>query len=89
VAGDVSLRPRDRVGRRDEQEAARPMRQARQPSREALLDGRSTIGWPKHPCAAADDAFTAYEALLGLGIAPSDIAMAGESQTGRVATTRP
>ena len=35
---------------------------------------------PKHPYpAAVDDAFTAYEALLGLGIAPSDIAFAGES----------
>ena len=33
---------------------------------------------PKHPYPAAVDAFTAYAALLGLGIAPSDIAFAGD-----------
>ena len=34
---------------------------------------------PKHPYPAAVDAFTACAALLGLGIAPSDIAYAGNS----------
>ena len=38
---------------------------------------------PEHPYpAAVDDAFAAYEALLQTGVAPSDIAFAGESAGG-------
>ena len=41
---------------------------------------------PEHPYpAAVDDALAAYEALLGDGIAPSDIAFAGESAGGGLA----
>jgi acetyl esterase/lipase len=41
---------------------------------------------PEHPYpAAVDDALTAYEALLHNGIAPSDIAFAGESAGGGLA----
>jgi acetyl esterase/lipase len=41
---------------------------------------------PEHPYpAAVDDAFAAYEALLHNGIAPSDIAFAGESAGGGLA----
>jgi monoterpene epsilon-lactone hydrolase len=41
---------------------------------------------PEHPYpAAVDDAFTAYEAVLDNGIAPSDIAFAGESAGGGLA----
>ena len=41
---------------------------------------------PEHPYpAAVDDAFAAYEALLDSGIAPSDIAFAGESAGGGLA----
>jgi len=41
---------------------------------------------PEHPYpAAVDDALTAYEALLDNGIAPSDIAFAGESAGGGLA----
>jgi monoterpene epsilon-lactone hydrolase len=41
---------------------------------------------PEHPYpAAVDDALTAYEALLGNGIAPSDIAFAGDSAGGGLA----
>ena len=41
---------------------------------------------PEHPYpAAVDDAFAAYEALLQSGIAPSDIAFAGESAGGGLA----
>src|SRR5437868_4587195 len=41
---------------------------------------------PEHPYpAAVDDALAAYEALLHNGIAPSDIAFAGDSAGGRLA----
>jgi epsilon-lactone hydrolase len=41
---------------------------------------------PEHPYpAAVDDAFAAYEALLDSGVAPSDIAFAGESAGGGLA----
>jgi epsilon-lactone hydrolase len=41
---------------------------------------------PEHPYpAAVDDALAAYESLLGNGIAPSDIAFAGESAGGGLA----
>jgi epsilon-lactone hydrolase len=41
---------------------------------------------PEHPYpAAVDDALTAYEALLDCGIAPADIAFAGESAGGGLA----
>jgi monoterpene epsilon-lactone hydrolase len=41
---------------------------------------------PEHPYpAAVDDALAAYEALLGSGIAPSDIVFAGESAGGGLA----
>src|SRR3954447_18768116 len=41
---------------------------------------------PEHPYpAAVDDALAAYEALLGNGIAPSDVAFAGESAGGGLA----
>src|SRR6201999_2154961 len=41
---------------------------------------------PEHPYpAAVDDALAAYEALLGTGIAPADIAFAGESAGGGLA----
>jgi acetyl esterase/lipase len=41
---------------------------------------------PEHPYpAAVDDALAAYEALLGDGIAPSDIVLAGESAGGGLA----
>jgi monoterpene epsilon-lactone hydrolase len=41
---------------------------------------------PEHPYpAAVDDALTAYEALLDSGIAPSDIAFAGDSAGGGLA----
>jgi len=41
---------------------------------------------PEHPYpAAVDDALTAYEALLGEGTAPSDIAFAGDSAGGGLA----
>lgn len=41
---------------------------------------------PEHPYpAAVDDALAAYEALLGSGIAPSDIVLAGESAGGGLA----
>ena len=44
----------DRVGRRDEQEAARIMRQVRQPSREALLDARGQGHAGRQPEAARE-----------------------------------
>jgi epsilon-lactone hydrolase len=41
---------------------------------------------PEHPYpAAVDDALTAYQALLGAGTAPADIAVAGESAGGGLA----
>src|SRR6201982_1844062 len=41
---------------------------------------------PEHPSSAAvDDALAAYEALLNIGVAPSDIAFAGESAGGGLA----
>src|SRR3954468_24220609 len=44
---------------------------------------RSIIGWPEHPFpAAVDDALAAYRFLLGRGIPPGRIAIAGDSAGG-------